>query len=71
MSSKYLIDTVMVNRRLDLLLPIAALVLVATLVQAASGFALSQLLGVAAQRAVTEMRRTVEAHVLRLPTRMG
>ncbi|MEK6598159.1 MAG: ABC transporter ATP-binding protein, partial [Gemmatimonadota bacterium] len=66
-SSKYLIDTVMVNRRLDLLLPIAALVLVATLVQAASGFALSQLLGVAAQRAVTEMRRTVEAHVLRLP----
>ncbi len=66
-SSKYLIDTVMVDRRLDLLMPIAALVLVATLVQAASGFALSQLLGVAAQRAVTEMRRTVEAHVLRLP----
>ncbi|MDH5315442.1 MAG: ABC transporter ATP-binding protein/permease, partial [Gemmatimonadota bacterium] len=30
---------------------------------------LSQILGVAAQRAVTDMRRRVEAHVLRLPVR--
>jgi ABC-type multidrug transport system fused ATPase/permease subunit len=30
---------------------------------------MSQVLGVAAQRAITEMRKTVEAHVLRLPVR--
>ncbi len=39
----------------------------AALVQGASSFALSQILGVAAQRAITEMRKTVEAHVTRLP----
>src|SRR5207237_1792216 len=38
-----------------------------TVVQAVSSFALSQVLGVAAQRAITEMRRRVEAHVARLP----
>ncbi len=40
-----------------------------TLVQAVTSFALSQVLGVAAQRAITEMRKRVEAHVLRLPVR--
>ena len=35
--------------------------------QAASGFALSQVLGIAAQRSITDMRRTVEEHVARLP----
>src|SRR5258706_501345 len=39
----------------------------ATLVSALTGYALSQVLGVAAQRAITEMRRTVQAHVERLP----
>jgi subfamily B ATP-binding cassette protein MsbA len=37
------------------------------LIQAATGFGLSQILGVAAQRAITDMRRTVQAYVLRLP----
>ena len=41
----------------------------ATLVQAVTSFALSQVLGVAAQRAITDMRRRVEAHVMRLPVR--
>jgi subfamily B ATP-binding cassette protein MsbA len=39
----------------------------ATLVQAVTSFALSQVLGVAAQRAITDMRRRVEEHILRLP----
>jgi ABC-type multidrug transport system fused ATPase/permease subunit len=39
----------------------------ATLVQAATGFALSQVLGLAAQRSITDMRREVEKHVARLP----
>ena len=65
--SKYFIDHVIVARQFQFLWPLAALVAVATLVQAGSGLAVTQVLGVAAQRAVTEMRRRVEAHVLRLP----
>ncbi|KPJ92966.1 MAG: ABC transporter permease [Gemmatimonas sp. SG8_17] len=66
-SSKFLIDDVIVNAREDLLLPLALVVGIATLVQASTGFALSQVLGVAAQRAITEMRKTVQEHVSRLP----
>src|SRR5688500_2272276 len=54
-SSKWLIDEVIGNSRTDLLLPIALAAGAATLVQAVSAFALSQLLGVAAQRAITDM----------------
>ena len=66
-SSKYLIDNVIVQQQYGLLLPLAAAAFTASLVQAGTGFALSQLLGVAAQRAVTDMRRRIEEHVLRLP----
>ena len=66
-SSKYFIDHVLVERRTDLLLPLAGVVLVATVIQAAAGYALAVILGAAAQRAVTEMRRKLEVHVLRLP----
>jgi ABC-type multidrug transport system fused ATPase/permease subunit len=41
----------------------------ATIVDAATSFANSQILGVAAQRAITDMRKDVEAHVMRLPVR--
>mgnify|MGYP001450332854 FL=1 len=53
-SSKYLIDHVLGGGRQELLLPLALAVLAATLVQAATSFTLTQVLGVAAQRAVTE-----------------
>src|SRR3954447_8935782 len=66
-TSKFLIDDVIGKGRADLLMPIAVAAGAATLVQAMSSFALSQVLGVAAQRAITEMRRRVEAHVARLP----
>ncbi|HSK08006.1 MAG TPA: ABC transporter ATP-binding protein [Vicinamibacterales bacterium] len=67
-TSKFLIDDVIGRRQADLLIPLAAAAGVATLVQASTSFALSQVLGVAAQRAITNMRRAVQAHVLRLPT---
>jgi len=54
---------------LDLLYALAVLVAVATVIQAATSFGLSQLLGVTAQRTITDMRRRVEQHVARLPTR--
>ena len=63
----YIIDDVVPNGRSDELLLLAGLALGATVVQAGSGFALSQVLGVAAQRAITEMRKKVMTHVTRLP----
>ena len=66
-TSKYLIDDVIGKGNVALLQPLAFAAGAATLVQALSGFALSQVLGVAAQRAITDMRRRVEAHVARLP----
>src|SRR5215218_8691766 len=51
-SSKYFIDHVLVDRRADMLLPLAAVVVVATVVQALTGYALARVLGTAARRAV-------------------
>ena len=66
-SSKYLIDDVIANQRSELLLTLALAIGLAAAVQAVTGFALSQVLGVAAQRAITEMRKRVQVHVTRLP----
>lgn len=66
-SSKFLIDEVIGQGNAALLGPLALAGGVATLVQAATGFALSQVLGVAAQRAINDMRKAVQAHVGRLP----
>jgi len=67
-SSKYLIDEVIGKSRHELLVPLALAAGAATLVQAATSFSLAQLLGVAAQREIAEMRKRLHAHVLRLPT---
>ena len=66
-TSKILVDDVVGHHRADLLWPLAAAAGVATLVQAATGFGLSQVLGLAAQRSSTDMRRQIERHVARLP----
>jgi len=69
LTTKVLIDDVVGKGRVDLLWPLAIAGGVATIVQAISGYALSQLLGVAAQRAINDMRKVVQAHVGRLPVR--
>jgi subfamily B ATP-binding cassette protein MsbA len=66
-STKYLIDDVIAKHRSDLLLPLVGAVLGATLVQAATAFALTQTLSKAAQRLIADMRRKVQEHVGRLP----
>src|SRR3989475_334819 len=66
-SSKWVIDRVINQHHAELLVPLAVAAGAATLIQAITGFGLSQILGVAAQRAITDMRRTVQAYVLRLP----
>ena len=68
-SSKYLVDEVIGKGRHELLMPIAVAGGVATAVQAVTSFLNSQILGVAAQRAITEMRKRVQARVMRLPVR--
>ena len=65
----YVIDEVVPARRAGELLLLAGVGFVAAVVAAGTGFALSQVLGVAAQRAITEMRKRVMAHVSRLPIR--
>ena len=66
-SSKYLIDDVIGKGNHQLLPLLAMAAFAATLIQSGTSFALSQILGVAAQRAITEMRKSVEEHILRLP----
>lgn len=67
LSTKYLIDDVLGNRRFDLLTPLIGAVIAATFVQGLSGFALTQLLSKSAQRLIAELRQKVQAHVGRLP----
>jgi subfamily B ATP-binding cassette protein MsbA len=68
-STKWLIDDVIGKGRHELLWPIAFAVAGATVVQALTGFALSQVISVAAQKAISDMRRRVLNKVTRLPVR--
>jgi len=69
MAPKYLMDEVIHNRRTDLLPLIAWGIAGAALIGAVTSFALSQILGVAAQKAINTMRKRVQEHVGRLPVR--
>jgi subfamily B ATP-binding cassette protein MsbA len=66
-SSKYLIDTVIGQQRGDLLVPLALAAGGATVVQAGASFGLAKIVSIAAQRAIRDMRATVQSHVIRLP----
>jgi subfamily B ATP-binding cassette protein MsbA len=66
-STKFIGDEVFTNQRYDLLKWIALAVGISTIIQSTTGFALSQILGVAAQLAITNMRMRVQRHIERLP----
>jgi subfamily B ATP-binding cassette protein MsbA len=68
-TTKYLMDDVIGRQHWDLLPKLAMWAGAATIVDVITSFANSQILGVAAQRAITDMRKDVEAHVMRLPIR--
>ena len=68
-SSKYIIDEVVTKGRAELLLPVALAAGIATLLQAITSFLLSQVLGIVAQRSITEMRKNIQSYVERLPIR--
>ena len=66
-STKYIGDEIFTNRRFELLKWIALAIGISTLIQGVTSFALSQILGVAAQLAITNMRMRVQRHIERLP----
>jgi len=66
-STKFLIDNVIGKRQIDMLTPLVAAVLGATLIQGATSFTLTQLLSKAAQRLIAELRLKVQRHVGVLP----
>ncbi len=68
-STKFLIDDVVQKRREELLIPLAAVVGVAVLVQAVTSYSLIQLLSTSAQRLIADMRIKVQEHIGRLPVR--
>src|SRR5437868_9920382 len=68
-STKFLIDDVVGKHRQELLVPIAAAVGGAILIQAATSYTLIQLLSTSAQRLIAEMRIKLQQHIGRLPVR--
>ncbi len=65
-STKFVFDDVITGKRMALLVPLVLAVTAATMVQAGTSFALTQLLSKAAQRLIAEMRERVQRHVIRL-----
>src|SRR5215471_19245180 len=68
-STKFLIDDVVQKHRQELLIPIAAAVGMAIVVQAITSYALTQILSTSAQRLIADMRIRVQWHIGHLPVR--
>jgi subfamily B ATP-binding cassette protein MsbA len=66
-AAKILIDEILGKKRTELLLPVVIALVVATLIQGSTSFALTQLLSKAAQRLIAELRQKIQAHIARLP----
>ncbi len=66
-STKFLIDDVIGKKHTEVLAPLLGAVLVATVLQGATSFTLTQLLSKAAQRLIAELRQKIQEHIGRLP----
>ena len=66
-STKYIGDDIFTQKNYGLIKWIALAIGISTLIQGVTSFALSQILGVAAQRAISNMRMRVQRHIERLP----
>ncbi len=67
--TKFLIDDVFVKRHYDLLWKLAVIAAGAAAIGAITDYALAQILGMAAQRSITDLRKRIQQHVQRLPVR--
>jgi len=65
-STKFLIDTVINKHQIQRLRPLVLMVLLATAIQGATSFSLTQLLSKEAQRLIAELRQKVQEHIGRL-----
>ncbi len=65
-STKFLIDDILGQRKIEMLTPLVLTVLGATLIQGITSFTLTQLLSKAGQRLIAELRQKVQQHVGRL-----
>ncbi len=65
-STKFLVDNIMLRRQAGKLPLLVTAVLTATLIQALTSFALTQLLSTAAQRLIADLRKQVQHHIGRL-----
>jgi ABC-type multidrug transport system fused ATPase/permease subunit len=63
LSSKFMIDTVIGQRRVDLLTPMVLAILGATMIQGVTSYSLTQLLSKTGQRLIAELREKVQRHV--------
>ena len=65
-STKYLVDNVVGKKQVEVLVPLILTVLAATVIQGITSYSLTQLLSVAAQKMIAELRQKVQAHIGRL-----
>jgi ABC-type multidrug transport system fused ATPase/permease subunit len=66
-STRYMIDNVIGQHRLDLLTPMVLGIVAATMIQGITSFSLTQLLSKTGQRLIAELRRKVQRHIGLLP----
>jgi ABC-type multidrug transport system fused ATPase/permease subunit len=66
-TTKWLIDDVIIKHQHDLLWKIVLAAAAASIISAISDYSLAQILGIAAQRSITELRVKLQEHVQRLP----
>jgi ABC-type multidrug transport system fused ATPase/permease subunit len=68
-TSKYLIDDVIGRHDVQMLWKLVTISALAALVGGTTDYALAQILGMAAQRSITDLRKRIQQHVQRLPVR--
>lgn len=66
-TTKYLIDEVLTQGRHDLLWKIIAVAGTASAIAGITDYALAQILGLAAQKSITDLRKKLQQHIQRLP----
>jgi len=67
LSTRYLIDNVILKKQMALLTPLVLAILGATLIQGVTSFSLTQILSKAGQRLIAELRQKVQRHIGLLP----
>ena len=68
-TSKWLIDEVIGNDRMELLMPLAWIAIGATVIQGGTSYLLSNVISITAQKAIMDISRQIHEHLIHLPVR--